>query len=289
MKIVFEALDNLTLQCKNAPSTRYQPDEQGTNRCVRAYMSMKGTLPFVDTDTEENKALTGLVKWMSDDDMLMDEWTVENFLRYEAYNYPASETMDPDTSWCSLLLTNDPVPEPAPEPEPPSEEELLAEAKRGRDSAIINARDAAIYSGIDVTTEYGDEHFTLNEKDKVLLLSIYAMVQAGMTSYPYHSVNTDSNTSNICAVYSDADIAKIATEAFAYVTYHESYANMLLQWLERETDRQVVYTIEYGATLPDDLQSYLEMVMTVAGVDTATIVPETGGLVDDPSISPEGL
>lgn len=266
MKVVFENLANLTLDIKSAPSVRYTPNESGINTCVRCAMTLLGNLP-VDDDTP----LTGKITWLSDDDMLMDEYLVENFLRYEVHNTEGTDAVDAS---CYLLLTNDPVPEPPLEPEPPTPEEELAAAKAGRASAITSARDATITAGVDVTTSYGAEHFTLSEKDKTLLLGIYGIINSGaVTGWPYHSINLESRSTNICTVYSQDDIAAIAVAAFGFITFHETYANMLLQWLERETDVDTVYTIEYGAALPEDLQTYMAMLMTSSGIDITPFLP----------------
>src|SRR5699024_9101127 len=113
---------------------------------------------------------------------------------------------------------------------------------------------------------YGVEHFTLSEKDKTLLLGIYGIVNSGqITSWPYHSINLESRSTNICTIYTQEDITKIAVAVFGFITYHETYANMLLQWLNRETDVDTVYTIKYGAALPEDLNSYMNMLLTSSG------------------------
>lgn len=262
MKILFDCFGSpkLSRELTAAPSSRYAVNQETQIReCVYAYFSFIGTLPI----TEETP-LSGIIEWMSDDDMFLGDYEVGTFLRYE-YN----ENTEQGTA--ILMLTNDPVPEPVPEPEPPSEEEILAAAKVGKDSAIISTKEQVIAAGFDVETEYGIEHFTLSASDQTMLLGIYAMVQGGLTQFPYHSVNTNSRSLNKCTVYSDADIAKIATSAFGYITYHESYTNMLLQWLERETDPDVVATIVYGAQLPTDLADYLAMVLESAGVDPSLI------------------
>ena len=97
------------------------------------------------------------------------------------------------------------------------------------------------------------------------------MVQQGIQQYPYHSFSSQTRSNNICTVYSDEDIKQIAIVAFGHITFHESYANMLLQWLNRETDREVVATIVYGATLPSDLMAYLAMILQSAGIDPSII------------------
>lgn len=252
MKLVFHDL-GVEKHLASVPSIRH-----GSGLAVQsASFVMDGNLIL-----EEGRVLTGVIDMKSDDDMEMNTFVVEDFLRYELNNYEER---------CNLLLTQDPVPPPPPEPVPPTEEEILAAAKSGRDQQIYDARDKAIYDGIDVETEYGAEHFTLSESDKVLLLGINAMVQAGATAYPYHSINSSTGVNNICRVYSDADIAKIAVATFSHVTFHESYANMLVQWLSRETDPQIVYGIEYGAVLPQDLMDYLAMILMAAGLPAEMI------------------
>ena len=272
MKAVFAGLNDLELTMPSAPSTRYAPNEEGVNVCVRCSMRLEGNLP-VNNPGEGDNLLTGIIYWKSDDDMELDQYDVANFLRYEVHNYDGTDT---SSASCSLLLTNEPVPEPAPEPEPPTPEEQLAAAKAGRADTITRTRDTTIAAGVDVTTSYGVEHFTLSEKDKTLLLGIYGIISSGqVNAWPYHSINLESRSTNICTVYNEEDVAKIAVAAFGFITYHETYANMLLQWLERETDVDTVYTIVYGAQLPEDLASYMSMLLTSSGIDPSLFTPST--------------
>lgn len=278
MKAVFAGLNDLELTMPSAPSTRYSPNEEGVNVCVRCSMRLEGNLP-VNNPGEGDNLLTGIIYWKSDDDMELDQYDVANFLRYEVHNYDGTDT---SSASCSLLLTNEPVPEPAPEPEPPTPEEQLAAAKAGRADTITRTRDTTIAAGVDVTTSYGVEHFTLSEKDKTLLLGIYGIISSGQVSaWPYHSINLESRSTNICTVYSEEDVAKIAVAAFGFITYHETYANMLLQWLERETDVDTVYTIVYGAQLPEDLASYMSMLLTSSGIDPSLFTPSTSEDTED--------
>lgn len=237
---------------------------------------IKATTEQIPAET----TLTGQIDFMSDDDMVLNTLTVEEFLRYERYD-------DPNAGTIAFYFTQDPVPEPAPEPEPPTPEEILAEAKRGKDNMIISSRDTAIKSGIDVETSYGTEHFVLSEKDQTLLLGIYSMVQQGVTAYPYHSVNLESRSTNMCTIYSDEDIAKIAVAAFGHITYHETYANLMLQWLDRETDPEVVREMQYGTKLPEDLKSYMEMVLSAASSEAKpAILIEDGNKTADSQTGP---
>ena len=85
-----------------------------------------------------------------------------------------------------------------------------------------------------------------------MLLAIYAMVKGGLTSFPYHAIGA-SGRNSICTIYSDTDIARIAVAAFAFITFHESYCNMMIQWLDRAETVEEVEQIVYGANLPADL------------------------------------
>jgi hypothetical protein len=275
MKLVFRDLNDLELHVLNSPAIRFSGLE-----CRSASFALEGNLVL-----EEGKTLTGVIDFMADDDMPLNSFTVEDFLRYELSNFDDR---------CNLLLTQEPIPEPAPEPDPPTEEELLASAKSGRQDQIYSEMNNAILAGIDVETSYGQEHFSLNESDRVLLMGIYSMMQQGITAYPYHSISAESNSNNICTVYSDEDFGKIATAAFGFITFHESYANMLVQWLDRETDYNEVYKIQYGATLPDDLMDYLVMILASAGIGPEMIPGYTAESTDaseesgDESDSEEG-
>lgn len=253
MKLVFRDLNNLEVHLGTTPSFNFTD-----TGCRSASFSMDQHV-----DVEDGVALTGVIDFMSDDDMFLNSFTVEDFLRYTFNN-------NEDSAY--LYLTCDPIPEPQPEPDPPTEEELLEQAKAGRQEQIYETMNMAIVNGIDVETSYGMEHFRLNESDRTLLMGIYSMMQQGITAYPYHSISPQTDSNNICTVYSDEDFGKIATAAFAHVTYHESYANMLVQWLLRETDVDTVYTIQYGATLPEDLMDYLAMILASAGIP-AYLIP----------------
>lgn len=272
MKLVFSAYEDLaSYHLLSTPAIRYD----GAGKCTYASFSVEGESPFTD-----DAPLTGEIRFMSDDDMDLNTFDVGSFLRFEIHQN--TETVEPTEDAPEgteptvtptdfvIMLTDTPVPEPAPEPEPPTQEQLLAQAKAGRDTAIKTAMEQAIYNGIDVETSYGTEHFTLTTNDQTLLLGIYGMVQQGVTQYPYHSIGSGGGN-NICVVYSDEDIGKIAVVAFGHITFHESYANMLLQWLNRETDPEVVQTIVYGATLPTDLVEYLAMILQSAGIDPSMI------------------
>lgn len=203
---------------------------------------------------------------MTNDDMVMNTIFPNTYLRIENGNEEGHENR-----W-RLRFTNEPIPEPPAPPPEPAYEDLLFEAKEMKRSEIMINRDNSVQNGIWVETAFGLEHFSLNEKDQILLLGISSMVMQGVKAYPYHSVSAAATGTNICTIYSDEDIGKIAMQTFAHVTYHESYANMLMQWLNREEDLETVRTaIFYGAVLPEDLMSYLAMILSSSGIDPMLI------------------
>ena len=109
-----------------------------------------------------------------------------------------------------------------------------------------------IYAGIDVKTEYGDEHFSLNTHDQQNLSSIKMIIASGADSYPYHA------DGKACVLYSATDLNNIITTATKFITYQTTYCNMLRLWIERETDSDTINSIYYGCELPEDLQEYME-------------------------------
>lgn len=255
MKLVFVDLGiTKHIAADSQPNIRWNPK---TRECLSASFKLDEVL-------DETDILTGQFDMLADDDMPLNSWTVEEFLRYE-------KNINEDDGTTRLFFTQDPIPEP-PEPTPePTPEEALAAAKQGRDVQILEGRDVAIMKGVTVETEYGEETFPLTTQNMSALLGIQGIIAAGATYYPYHSLDLETGTSNSCKVYTAEDLAKISATAIGYVTYCETYANMLLQWLNRETDISVVYTIEYGAELPEDLKAYLDMIMQSAA-------DATGGL-----------
>lgn len=247
---------------------------------------MRTSCSFQLEDKIEESQVAGTIGLYSDDDMFLNEFNVDNFLRFELtpnYKYTTSgvdEEGNPisvsEEDGCTLLLTNDPVYIP-PEPVLPSEEELLADAKQNKKREVLAAKQQIVVAGIDVETEYGVEHFPLSQENITMLTGISMMIAQGLPSYPFHSY-ADTDSTNICKTYSAADLQKIVTAALSYVTYHESYANMMLQWIDRETDRTVVEAMVYGCALPDDLAAYMQVLLTNA---TTQVTP-------DPSVDNSG-
>ena len=112
---------------------------------------------------------------------------------------------------------------------------------------IRDACNAAIIAGIEVTTAYGDEHFSLDPYDQQNLASIRALLDEGVEEYPYHADGCQ------VVMYGAADLSAITSAAMYAVKWHTTYCNMLRVWIGRETDEDVILGIWYGVELPGDL------------------------------------
>lgn len=305
MKLIVMDLDEKEFPLVSTPSVSCSPD---ATQVYDATFTIEGRLPL-----GEGEELTGDVIWATDDSFPLRVFECSTFLRQEIrvhvpkIEVPEEEQENPvydemgnlipvymddpnGKVTTTIMMTQTPYtppPDPPEPPPPPTEEELLARAKEGRDTTLISMRDKCIAYGIDIYTEYGPEHFSLEERDKTMLLAIYAMVKGGLTSFPYHAIGA-SGRNSICTIYSDTDIARIAVAAFAFITFHESYCNMMIQWLDRAETVEEAEQIVYGANLPDDLQSYLEMVMMTAIADAgdsfplALNMPQNGSMIQIP-------
>ncbi|MBQ8511926.1 MAG: hypothetical protein IJ497_04875 [Clostridia bacterium] len=112
---------------------------------------------------------------------------------------------------------------------------------------VREACEKAIVAGVDVTTAYGNEHFSLETHDQQNLSTIKMMVAMGATAYPYHA------DGKACVLYSAEDLNNIVETATYHVAWHTTYCNMLRVWIGRETDTDVINGIYYGIALPEDL------------------------------------
>lgn len=117
---------------------------------------------------------------------------------------------------------------------------------------VREACQEVIYKGIDFTTAYGDEHFSLDIHDQQNLSAINVILSTGVTKHPYHA---DGKS---CVMYTADDLSNIIKAGTDYITYHTTYCNMLRMWINRETDIDVLNNIHYGSELPADLKEYME-------------------------------
>ncbi len=131
----------------------------------------------------------------------------------------------------------------------------LAEKKA---KMISETCQALIYSGIDVELSTGKQHFSLNPNDQTNIDSMFTAVTLGTAEYPYHS------DGNPCTMFSAADIVILYVAYKSFITKQTTYCNFARAWIARETDPDVLGSIEYGSPLPDDLAEQMNTILARA-------------------------
>lgn len=141
-------------------------------------------------------------------------------------------------------------PEPTPEPEP--YEPTLEEVQEAKVSDMNAAQQQTIENGVDVKLTSGQtEHFSLTQYDQQSLMGLQTLVDAGQESIPWHN----SDETEHCKFYSNADMALIISSALVYVTYHVTYFRDLRIYIRALTDKEAVQAIQYGDYIPLEYQS----------------------------------
>ena len=112
---------------------------------------------------------------------------------------------------------------------------------------ISDACKNTIYSGTDVETSYGMQHFSLTLEDQTNISYAYESVKSGTPAFPYHA------DGEVCKMYSADDIKKISEAVTKFKLYHTTYCNHLNTWIRRATTVDELSSITYGVALPEDL------------------------------------
>lgn len=156
------------------------------------------------------------------------------------------------------------VPEPVVTPDPP--EPTIEEIQNEKLNVMSDTCQQLIYNGIDVTLSTGEKHFSLEVADQSNIDGVFNAVVLGATEYPYHADGEP------CAMYIAADIITLYVAYKSFVTKQTTYCNAMRQWIKRTEDKETLNTIEYGATLPDDLKASVEEILTAANKQVQAII-----------------
>ena len=155
------------------------------------------------------------------------------------------------------------VPEPTPEPEPV--EPTIYEVRQNKLDEMSSICEQVIYSGVDVELSVGKKHFSLTANDQTNIDGIFSAITLGATEYPYHADGEP------CEMYSASDIMELYIAAKGFVTQQTTYCNALRQWIKREDKIETISAIRYGDTLPSDLQTNVENILTAANAQIQVI------------------
>lgn len=117
-----------------------------------------------------------------------------------------------------------------------------------------------IYSGIDVSTSKGTEHFSLTEKDQINITALYTQCLNGVTSVPYHADGA------ICREFSAEEMVVLGKSALEYVVYCTTLCNHIRAWINRTETVEEVISIHFNSELPADLQESFNSVISIGEV-----------------------
>ena len=155
------------------------------------------------------------------------------------------------------------VPEPTQEPE--AVEPTIDEVRQSKLDEISSICEQVIYSGVDVELSVGKKHFSLTANDQTNIDGIFSAITLGATEYPYQAAGEP------CEMYSVSDIMELYIAAKGFVTQQTTYCNALRQWIKREDKIETISAIRYGDTLPSDLQTNVENILTAANAQIQAI------------------
>lgn len=130
--------------------------------------------------------------------------------------------------------------------------ETLDETKEKKVVEMNESQQQIITAGIDVTlTDGTTDHFDLTDRDQMRLMGLQKQVESGMELISWHTSDEDEH----CKFYSNADMALIAEEAMAYVTWHVTYFRDLRIYIRSLATKDEVAAVTYGMDIPVEYQS----------------------------------
>lgn len=157
----------------------------------------------------------------------------------------------------------------------PTEDSMIDTVRDNKLSSVSATCEQLIYDGIDVTLSSGEKHFSLQIADQSNIDGIFNAVTLGATAYPYHA------DGELCTMFSASDIVSLYVAYKSFVTQQTTYCNALRQWIMREEDKDKLAAIEYGASLPDDLNTEMNTILAAAQEQVQAIVGKLTGAVSD--------
>lgn len=125
--------------------------------------------------------------------------------------------------------------------------EGLEQAKASKLQELAMATTGAIYGGVTVETEEGEEHFSLTLTDQINLKFLSDLANIDMPG-SYHADGKK------CRMFSPGEILLVAEAAFKHVVFHTTLFNHLKFWVNRCETVDEVNQITYDFhLLPEDL------------------------------------
>lgn len=151
-------------------------------------------------------------------------------------------------------LSNDGSKYIAPESQPTQipQEPTIEELQEAKVVEMNAEQQKAIQKGVDVVLTSGEtEHFALSEHDQTSLIGLQTKVIAGEEQIPWHN----SDETEHCKFYSNADMALITDSALAHVAYHVTWFRDLRIYIRSLKSKEKVKAITYNTVIPEEYRS----------------------------------
>lgn len=131
---------------------------------------------------------------------------------------------------------------------------------RAEKLAEINvACEQTIYSGVDVETTKGTEHFSLSANDQINIAFYEQQIVAGATHVPYHA------DGKLCRMYTADEMRAVISASTKHKVYHLTYCNHLREYVSGLSSPANISKVTYGQPLNATLQSSLNSILVALG------------------------
>jgi hypothetical protein len=167
-----------------------------------------------------------------------------NLITEEFPNNLLIEPISTDLSINSFSLPEDFLPQVPPDI-------ILAFNKNKKKELVAAHCTEDIYKGVDIETTLGTEHFSLTITDQNNISKLVIFSQQGH-SVLYHA------DGQLCRSFSPEEFLNLAAAATSFITYKTTLANHFNRWIKRCETLEELDSIEWGVTLPEDLQQSLD-------------------------------
>lgn len=142
--------------------------------------------------------------------------------------------------------------EPEPLPTPVPQEPTIEELQEMKVVEMNTEQQKTIQKGVDVVLTSGEtEHFMLSEHDQTSLIGLQTKVIAGEEQIPWHN----SDETEHCKFYSNADMALITNTSMGYVTWHVTYFRDLRIYIRSLQTKEEIEAVFYGMDIPEEYRS----------------------------------
>lgn len=132
---------------------------------------------------------------------------------------------------------------------------ILQSLKDEKNKELNNLCTKQIYSGIDIETSVGTEHFSLTDVDQLNIKALYDKAMNGDASLLYHS------DGNLCRLFTSDEIITLMNAALYHVTYYTTLCNHLHVQVNNMRSEARINEVQFDVSSLSD--SYKESFNTI--------------------------